>query len=1412
VLLSTNDQLGGLHIIVYVYTCVVVVRVTLEFLSPHMSTLCAFPLGHAWPSYDALRKSDVTNRAPDDADAKAEESDGGSFEHDLATRKKNNDMVWACLKAFLDQCSVAKQQIGSFDEFIKGIRHDVEDSSVIESFPDPSKVTQWPAMAHKITLSFSDVDKPTMSETDGSQEPMIPNEARLRYMTYSGPLYLDAKKETFLVDSPEDRQHPERWELKSTHQTRVMRGKIPVMFRSAKCNTKSVDMGVASADECSRDEGGYFIINGSEKILTAQEKMSTNCVHIFPKKGGSGKPLFVAEIRSSATNRKSPSTVYARLIPCGKGNMFTIRIIIPYIRQEIPFGVLMRALGCETDESMVRHVLTDGVDIQMFEMLRPSIEEAYQTPNQAAALDYISKRGGPNRQQRSINDLVHREVFPHIGVTRNDSRRKCFYLGHVVQQLIRCYTGEREVDDRDHCANKRLDLAGPLLGGLNRQLNKKANKETATYMRRFTDQNKDFNLSVALRTTSITKGLKYALSTGNWGVGKVGSHGSSNRTGVSQVLIRHTHMSAHSHAHRSNTPIGREGKNPKPRQLHNTHWGAFCPAETPEGQACGLVKNLTIMTYVTVGSPPDPVIRICERLGVSPPEKAMDTGIIYKPNIVKVFVNGNPIGVTGEPVLLTNQLRALRRCGDISHEVSICWNIQERMITIVTDTGRPCRPYFVVKNNRILYTRHHYLRLGSKGVASMTWQDLLNEGVVEYLDTAELERSMVAMPNHLETNIDNPNGKYIRYTHAEIHSATILGTCASIIPFPDHNQSPRNTYQSAMGKQAMGVYATNFRKRLDTMAHILYYPQKPLVSTKPMEIMNLLPAGQNGTVAIASHTGFNQEDAKIGKRTSFDFGWGRSVYFRSFRAEEKKQGSTYAEQFGKPEEGTCIQMKHGNYGKIENDGIVPTGTWVSSDNVLIGKWSPIPTDATGLNVRGSQRITRKDDSTTLRGPESGVVDSVIMTTNQDSMRFTKVRTRSTRIPQKGDKFSSRHGQKGILGNTIHHEDAFYTAGGDIATVIMNPHAVPSRMTIGQPMESNLSKACERLGTFGDGTAFNGMTPEDIREHMVAAGLSPTGTDLVYSGTTGEPIEAEIFQGPTHYQRLKHMVVDKVHSRNRGPVQIKTLQPQEGRARDGGFRFGEMERDCLAEDHQILTSEGFLFLDQVKQRWKNGQNIQVCGYDRTTKRLVYEKPHDLIVKPAKTQTMVSVRCGDIDILVTPKHDLFVDTGDGYQKTKATNLLKMNRAGFMTVVKQGDVLVQHTVDVSKYVNTQAYTGRTWCVSVPHGMIVVRRATAIDRSGAVLKSSVPVIMGNCMLAHGAAQFLLERLFYESDPFTMPICIGCGFPCHSTTFKGNYTCRICKTQTNIRIIPIPYACRLLFTELMAMNVGPRMFTKEEQ
>ena len=1106
----------------------------------------------------------------------------------------NEEDSWKVISAYFSQHGLVSQQIGSFNQFVgNNIKEIVNENKVLKIEMDPS----YKRNAEPITyeLNFGDVKiaaNPQILESNEKiNKQLFPNEARVRNLDYLSDLSVEA----FLKEKKGEDSDERILGKKQTYPI----GKIPIMIRSKYCSLNNkTDIQRIELRECEFDQGGYFIIGGGEKVIVAQERMATNFVYVFNKKEQSGFS-WQAEVRSSLDGSNRPPVQFAVKIAKKNthmqndlGGLITARI--PYIKSDVDIVILFRALGLESDKDIIDYIVFDESDNSFKELLRPSIElfsSDYKDKDEC--LEYLGNRatkGTADSREKRIKraeEILRKDMLSHVSIERGAESKKAFFIGYMIYRLGNCALGRAFGDDRDHYGKKRLDMSGVLLTGIFRQYFRNFLKSVESNIKDKLKNDKTgrINLEDVFDTNIITNGMKYALATGNWGKNRVGV---VLKTGVAQVLQRLTFMSSLSHLRRLNTPLEKTGKITKPRQLHNTHWGMLCPAETPEGQACGLVKNLSLMAFVSVGTPSKLIqkdldeIPDFQKLSELSPESIRGKS--------KIFINGSWVGITNNPEDIMERLIGQRRKACISKEISIVNNFMNKEIRIYTDSGRSLRPLFVVEkyknennetSSRLKITKQDIRDLTDQ---KMKFDDLVDNGVIEFLDVEEEESSMIAMKI---TDLVNNRHYCTTYTHCEIHPAMILGVAASIIPFPDHNQSPRNVYQSAMGKQAIGIYSTNFNMRMDTLSYLLFYPQKPLVVTQSMEFLKFkaLPAGINAIVAIMCYTGYNQEDSVIMNQSSIDRGLFRSAFFRTYTSEQRIESKLKNEQFEVPDRRQVSKYRMGNYGKLDCEGLIPPGTKVRGDDIIIGKTGLIQYDE---DDEKAEIIKRKTDlSEAIRPSEEGTIESVMLTTNRSGYTIAKVKCRSVRIPQIGDKFASRHGQKGTIGMTYRQEDMPFSMEGITPDIIVNPHAIPSRMTIGHLIECLNSKVAALRGLEGDSTPFTSVTVDRIANHLHQLGYQKHGNETIFNGFTGRKVDMLIFFGPTYYQRLKHMVDDKIFSRARGPVQILTRQPTEGRARSGGLRFGEMERDCM------ISHGAALFLKERLMDVSDKYRVHVC---------------------------------------------------------------------------------------------------------------------------------------------------------------------------------------------------------------------------
>ena len=1052
---------------------------------------------------------------------------------------------------------------------------------------------------YEVQIEFENpqLRKPTIFENNGAVLPMLPNDARLRNLTYASPLTVDIKVTTIRTDNQDGRKATHKRVFPNAHL-----GKIPVMVGSSLCllreqkHVHPMDLG-----ECPEDVGGYFIVGGGERTIISQERMSENRPVVFRNNRNPAKEWEVIEVKSiGPMNEQVPKSNSVRIQYHPKNQQIMyLRATIPRMKAEIPLFILFRALGVLQDEVIVKMILGNDQD-QVFEsLIVESITEAGSVLTQEDALMWMKKHlnvwtGKPARTI-TVEDLLRDELYPHIGGLEDCYEKACF-LAHMTRRLLWVAYKRINNDDRDAYPNKRVDSPGFLLANLFRTFfqvkmlkDMKASiaKEIHSGSWRATGSFQEIvnmsNLYKVIKSTIIEIGLKSALSTGNFGSAKVGG---PPKIGVSQVLGRLNYVSSLSHLRRISTPIEKTaGKLIAPRKLHNTQWGYICPNETPEGHSVGVVKNLASTACITQFSNTGVVLEFIQSM----PEFKIIRGLPIEEMFTgaRIFVNGKWIGMFPPESALecVKRLRKAKRSGFIQRQIAIVWKPTVKELWLSTEAGRLVRPlYFAPALLDIARSPEPLRKELLASIANcknweeiLRWESPAGHNLMEYIDAGETEQAMIAMDAH--ELIKLPTAEADSYSHAEIHACVILGSIASTIPFPDHNQSPRNAYQCAMGKQAMGVFAQNYQERFDALAHMLMYPNLPLVSPNMGKHYGAysMPSGRNIVVAIMAYGGYNQEDSIMINKGSLDRGLFQSVFFRTYKDEEKKnQSSGEEERFGRPDPEMTKQLRNGNYGKLGADGFIPENTFVNSDDILVGKVVPLRVPTGMVLPAGAKKF--RDVSRTPRNNESGFVDKIFKNRNGEGYSFVKIRMRELRTPEIGDKFSSRHGQKGTCGMILEPEDMPQTASGIIPDIIINPHCIPSRMTIAQLMETLLGKIGCHTGCLGDGTPFNKKMTLDglakvLRDDL---GLEPYGNEIMYNGHTGRQMETNIFMGPCFYQRLRHCSADKLHSRACGPLVMLTRQPAEGRAREGGLRFGEMERDCVAA-HGVMefTKERFM---------------------------------------------------------------------------------------------------------------------------------------------------------------------------------------------------------------------------------------------
>ncbi len=1091
--------------------------------------------------------------------------------------------------------------------------------------------------------------RPTIKEANGAEHPATPMECRLRKLTYFSPVYLDFK----IID--EDKPAPEIEE-------RVHIGNLPIMVRSAQCNlhanhishlcgdadrklspyTSTEDADrlkelLRRAGEDPLDPGGYFIINGTERVLISMEDLAPNRVtveknkkyahetevaKIFSQKDGVRKPLNIEKRRDGMLMVKIPS---AGTTP-------------------IPVVLLMRALGMENDKEIFAAIAgpVEAMKYTVANINDVKDNEEYGVESTEEALQWLEKKfaAGQQKEYREarIQNLLDKELLPHLGSSEDNREKKAIFLGRIVRQVLEMAITNRDPNDKDHYANKRVRLAGDLMEDLYRVSMQQLARDLKYQLERHHNRKRELRINACLRPDVLTQKIMHALATGNW----VGG-----RSGVSQLLDRTTYLAALSHMRRVTSPLVRSQPHFEARDLHPTHWGRLCPNETPEGQNCGLVKNAAQMIDVSEEVPEADVKELLREAGVDSSPAGWAEGS-------RIHVNGDIFGLHKNPTKLVNQFKRRRRQGRIRSEVSIRHDSENRDVFINTDRGRILRPLLVLEDGDLKLSKESLENIRS---GEWTFNDLVSNGVVEWVDAEEEEDLLVAprpydlpmsspennrpinpanvewlnlgeeqishanlrvevhMPNgesvfeefsvplnYYQEDIDALRRKQKRknlilvFTHVEIDPQLILGVCASLVPYPEHNSTPRVTGGTAMVKQSLGLPSANFRLRPDTRMHVMHYPQQSIVGTRAMKTTNFAqrPGGQNFVVAILSHHGYNMQDAVVINRAAVERSLGRSSFIRTYNAENKRFPGGQEERIEIP--GTGLDEIKGlksweSYTHLERDGLPTPETFLSSvggeSSVLVGKTSP-PRFLEEAHGHFLQAQERRESAMMVRHGESGWVDNVYVTESLDSTLLCRIVVRSEKIPEIGDKFASRHGQKGIIGRLVDEQDMPFTVDGVIPDLIINPHAIPSRMTVAHVLEMVGGKVGAMEGRHIDGTAFSGEKEDSLRAGLLRNGFAHTGRESMMSGETGEAYEAEIFAGVIYYQRLHHLVSSKLHARSRGRVQILTRQPTEGRARQGGLRFGEMERDCL-----IAHGASMVIKDRLLDE-SDGWPLQVCN--------------------------------------------------------------------------------------------------------------------------------------------------------------------------------------------------------------------------
>jgi DNA-directed RNA polymerase II subunit RPB2 len=1107
---------------------------------------------------------------------------------------------------------LVKHNINSYDDFVeKHIDDIIQGFNPVNIVHDLMRVDQHvgPLYRYMIEIHIKNpvLERPYFIERDGSKKLMTPMMARSRDLTYSGLLNVDIEiiGKTFNSETNE-------YNLKQKLIKHVPFGKIPIMLRSNYCILSKDKQ--TSDEECPFDCGGYFIMSGNEKVLIPQDRFAENKPFAFMSK----EPAYSWTMDIRSVNQDIfgvPKTTTIKLSSAKKCNQEGrfLRVTMHHMYKDFSLFILFRALGVESDFDIINYIVTDG-DQKMMEQLTGSIVEArmQNIMTQSQAHNYLIQNMSmgtyPKEYQNSSvkrmdilrTDILSKEFLPHVNIesTPLALKQKAVFLGKMTARLLKIHMLKiSEPDNRDSYLNKRVESSGILMANLFRthygklirdarmSIHKDMKKYNPDIMGNVINVITEVNVGKIFKHTTIENNFKYCMGTGVWG-----SRNGKQKSGVGQILTRNNFAAFLSHLRRVNTYIEKVSKVYEPRKLHNSQAGFICPFETPEGHTVGLVKNLSIQSTITCSSNSSPIRSFLEN---DSDYTSFDGDVkifhnLHVKNKSKVLINGAIVGVHDNPVRLFNDLKYRKRMGIFNRYIAVFWDIPNAEVCVNTEACRMTRPLLVLNNqNTDLNMPHSSLDVNAI-LQATDLNHLIQQGIIEYLDVEECNHSLIAMePKDLEKGFQGAHYP-LRYSYMELDSTLMQGIMADSIPFANHNQAPRNAYQSSMAKQAIGLNMMNYRDRFDSIPfHILNYGQVPIVQTRGSRIIHSdkIPSGINAIVAIACYTGSNQEDSLVMNESSVERGLFTSTMFKTYSEVLKtNHGSeaTLKEYFTND----INEKSPNNYGKLGKDGFVPVHTHVGPGDVLMGKIIP---------QRIKDKVENKNTSLVLKNNETGYVDRIAAnnipfpTVNADGYNFGKTRISQIRSPEIGDKFTSRMGQKGTNGILLKQEDMPFAADGTTPDIIINPHAIPSRMTIGQILECLMGRASVEDGEIGDGTPFNSFShTEDLGDRLEKMGMERHGYKILYNGFTGEQIHTDIFIGPTYYQRLKHMVIDKVHSRsNNGPVVIMTRQPSEGRARDGGLRIGYMEVECMWS-HGVMQ-----FLKERFMECSDNYRIFVC---------------------------------------------------------------------------------------------------------------------------------------------------------------------------------------------------------------------------
>jgi len=1008
------------------------------------------------------------------------------------------------VKKYLEGHSLIESNIISFNNFINHRMQEIIDE-LNETMPKEDI---------EIRLGKIRVKRPQVVEADGSIHLINPTEARIRGLTYSAPVSVEITiKQLGQLES---------------HNVEI--GRIPVIVKSDVCNLSGMNKEELIENYIDPLEpGGYFLINGNERVIVMTEDLAENQPFIEKSKGNVMLRLF------------SKRGSYRIPISITDTNEGIVQVSFSRFKN-IPIIIILKALGLTKESDIAKYIgkENDSLIVNLYEFASIQDEEDAMM----AIAEQTSLQGTKKEILDRIKQRLDSYFLPHIGLKKEHRIEKASTLCKFIKQFFVAKENPANLTDKDHYANKRVRMSGDLLGDLFRINMNILLRDIQHSLQKIQKRKKFYSIKTIAKSTLFTHRIESAIATGNW-IGE--------RTGVTQNMDKTNYLAILSQLQRVSSMLPGEQENFLARTLHPTHYGRFCPVETPEGTEIGLRKNLSLLAKISTRTDltDEKLIRILTDIG-------MEIGIESSGN--DIFFNGRFVGHINDYNDFITNLKERKRKGELPIELSIRYNKALSNVLLSTEIGRVMRPLIIVENGKSRLNENHLQLLKQD---TLKWDDLIKNGILEYLDAAEEENSLVALE---EKDITE------EHSHLEIDKIDLLGVVTSLVPYANYDQSSRLNRGSKTQKQGLGLYAANFLCRIDTDVNILHYPQKPIVRSFVYDTLNVHPAGQNVVVAVMTHEGYNIEDALILNKGSVDRGLGRSTYYRPYTSVELNYAGGLKDEVCIPEKDVSGYRTEESYRFLEDDGIVYPEAALDAGEAVIGKTSPpkFLSEAREISIKA-----KKEASSVIRQEEHGVIDTVFITKDSQGNKVVRVKTRDLRKPELGDKFATSHGQKGIIGGIFPENDMPFTSKGIKPDIIFNPHSIPGRMTVGYLIEMLAGKVGCLKGQVMDGTAFAGQKIEDLEKELKSLGFRQDGKETIYNGVTGRMMNVKIFMGNMYYLKLKYMVGNKIHARASGKVTLLTRQPIEGRAKGGALRLGEMEQQALvAHGASLLLKERY----------------------------------------------------------------------------------------------------------------------------------------------------------------------------------------------------------------------------------------------